>query len=160
MRREGLRRILLSCPTCCASHRLITIALSNTCLRMRSGRRNILCIRLAVAAKSARGVHALLKCCEATIRAAIIETAVNCAPRIVLGLGACSDADDTDANSQHEQQEPHTRLLGWPLSYKRLLSRFIPYPRAMKRAGSPNGHVPTQAKTGVQYLQIDIRKPR
>jgi hypothetical protein len=33
------------------------------------------------------------------------------APRIVLGLGACSNADDTDANSRHEQQEPHNRLL-------------------------------------------------
>jgi len=81
---------------------------------MRSGRGNILRIRLAVAAKPARGVHALLKCCEAAIRAAIVEAAVNCTPRIVLGLGGCSNADDTDTNSQHKQQEPHSRLLGWP----------------------------------------------
>src|SRR5262245_1232691 len=92
---------------------------------MRSGRRNILCIRLAVAAKSARGVHALLKCSEATIRAAIIDTAVTCTPRLVLRLGACSDADDTDANSQHEQQEPHSRLLGVAPSVINAYSRVL-----------------------------------
>src|SRR5262249_432644 len=97
---------------------------------MWSGRRNILCIRLAVAAKSARGGHALFKAYETAIRSAAGRSlAVKCAPRIVLGFGTCSNADDTDANSQHEQQEPHSRLLGWPLSYTSLLSRFIPYPR-------------------------------
>jgi len=88
-------------------------------------------IRLAVAAKSARGVHALLKCCEAAIRAAA-RIAVIRAPRIVLGFGACSNADDRDTNSQHEQQEPHSRLLGWPLSYKCPLFVFIPGPRGQR----------------------------
>src|SRR5215469_16070562 len=105
---------------------------------MWSGRRNILCIRLAVAAKSARGGHALFKAYETAIRSAAGRSlAVKRAPRIVLGFGTCSNADDTDANSQHEQQEPHSRLLGWPLSYKCLLSRFIPYPRAMRQGGLP-----------------------
>ena len=37
-------------------------------------------------------------------------------PGVILGLGTCSNADDTDENSQHEQQEPHSRLLvlRWP----------------------------------------------
>jgi hypothetical protein len=69
--------------------------------------------------------------------AVLAEADIVCSagPGIVLGFGACSNADDTDANSQHEQQEPHSRLLGWPLSYKCPLSRFIPYPCAMRRGG-------------------------
>jgi hypothetical protein len=101
---------------------------------MRSWRRLILCVRLAQTPEPARGFHALFKCCEPAICAARLTT-VNRTPGIVLGFGACSNADDTDANSQHEQQEPHSRLLGWPLSYKCPLSRFIPYPCAMRRGG-------------------------
>ena len=89
-------------------------------------------IRLAKAAEPPGGIHALFKGYEAAIRSAARLTAVKRAPRIVLGLGGCSNAHDTDTNSQHKQQEPHSRLLGWPLSYKCLLSRFIPYPRAMR----------------------------
>jgi len=80
--------------------------------RMRSGRGNILRIKVAKASHPSRGFHALFKGYETAIRAAAdCSTAVNRAPRIVLGLGACSNADDTDANSQHQQQEPHNRLL-------------------------------------------------
>src|SRR5215469_17377756 len=82
--------------------------------RMRSRRGHVLCIRLAVAAEPSRGFHALLKCCETAICAAAVKVTVISAPRIVLGLGACSNADDADTNSQHEQQEPHRRLLGLP----------------------------------------------
>ena len=90
-------------------------------------------IPLAVAAKSARGFHALFKGYETAIRAAAAHsTAVNRAPRIVLSFRACSNADNTDANSQHEQQEPHSRLLGWPLSYKCPLFVFIPGPRGQR----------------------------
>jgi len=94
---------------------------------MRPGWRLVLRIWLAITAEPARGVHALLECHKPAIRAAAAAAVVR-TPRIVLGFGACSNADDTDANSQHEQQEqePHSRLLGWPLSYKCLLSRFIP----------------------------------
>ena len=119
------------------SARSVRIAPLKPCRGMRPGWRHVLRIPLAVTAKSARGFHALLKCCEAAIRAAaVVAHTVVCAPRIVLGLGACSDTDDTDAKSQHEQQGPHGDLLGWPLSNKCLLSCFIPYPRAMKRARS------------------------
>jgi hypothetical protein len=49
-------------------------------------------IGLAQATHSPRGVHALLKCCEAAICAAVVEAAVNCTPRIVLGLSARAHA--------------------------------------------------------------------
>src|SRR6516165_7718006 len=101
--------------------------------RVRSRRRHVLRIRLVIAAEPSRGFHALLKARKAAVRPAATSSAVIVrAPRIILSLGARSNADDTDANSQHEQQEPHSRLVGWPLSYKCLLSRFIPYPRAMR----------------------------
>ena len=84
-------------------------------------------IWLAKAAEPPSGIHALFKGYETAIRAtAAHSTAVNRAPRIVLSFRACSNADNTDANSQHEQQEPHSRLLGWPLSYKCLSFVFIP----------------------------------
>ena len=98
---------------------------------MRPGRGNILRVRLAVAAKSARGIHALFKAYETAIRAAL-ATVVR-TPRIVLGLGACSNADDADANSQHEQQEPHSRLLV-PPNINAYLSALFPAP--IKRDGS------------------------
>jgi hypothetical protein len=85
---------------------------------MRSGRGLILRIEVAKASEPARGGHALFKGCETAIRAAAGRSlAVNRAPRIVLCLGACSNADDKDANSQHEQQEPHGSLplLGYSL---------------------------------------------
>jgi hypothetical protein len=65
-------------------------------------------IWLAEAAEPPGGIHALFKGYETAIRAAARLTAVKRAPRIVLGFGACSNADETDANSQHEQQEPHS----------------------------------------------------
>ena len=92
---------------------------------MRSGWRHVLRILVAKASEPERGGHALFKAYETTICAsADSPAAVNRAPRIVLGFGACSNADDTDANSQHEQQQPHSRLLGWPLSHKCLLLVF------------------------------------
>ena len=84
-------------------------------------------IWLAKAAEPPSSIHALFKGYETAIRAAAAHsTAVNRAPRIVLSFRACSNADNTDANSQHEQQEPHSRLLGWPLSFKCLSFVFIP----------------------------------
>jgi hypothetical protein len=78
---------------------------------MRSGRGLILRIPVAKASEPARRGHALFKGYETAIRAAAGPSpAVNRAPRIVLGLSACSDADDKDANSQHQQQEPHGSL--------------------------------------------------
>src|SRR5262249_35987641 len=70
----------------------------------------------------AHGVQTLLKCCEPAIctAATVPTTAIIGAPRIVLGLGACPNTNDTDADSQHEQQKPHSHLLGWPLKHKRL----------------------------------------
>jgi hypothetical protein len=69
---------------------------------MRPGWRLVLRIWLTKAAEPARGIHALLKCCKAAICAAARPTAVNRAPRIVLGFGVISNADDADANSQDE----------------------------------------------------------
>ena len=66
--------------------------------------------------------------------AADCSTAVNRAPRIV--LPPRRDADDTGANSQHEQQEPHSLLLEWPPSYKCLFFVFYSMlTREMRRAG-------------------------
>jgi hypothetical protein len=60
-------------------------------------------IWLAQAAEPAGGFHALFKAYETAIRAAAdCSAAVNRAPRVVLCLGACSNADDSDANSQNE----------------------------------------------------------
>src|SRR5215469_2615940 len=113
MRRNGLRRTSQSSGVNSEAARSIGIAPFNPRRRMWSGWRHILRIWLAEAPHSPRGFHALLKCCEATIRPAVVIAAVNRAPRIILGLGACFRTDHTDANSQHEQQEPHSRLLEW-----------------------------------------------
>jgi hypothetical protein len=87
---------------------------------MRSERGLILRIEVAKASEPARGGHALIKGCETAIRAAAGRSlAVDRAPRIVLCLGTISKADDTEANSQHEQQEPHSSLRvlahGWQM---------------------------------------------
>ena len=56
-------------------------------------------ISIAKATDPAHGVHALLKRCEPTIRtAAVVPATVIGTPRIVLGLGAISNADESDAN--------------------------------------------------------------
>src|SRR5215469_13083949 len=135
MRREGLPRTLLSCPTCCASHRLIRMAPSSTCLRMRSGWRHILRISLAIAAETPGRLHALFKAYETAIRAAATPATIVRAPGIVLGLGATANSQDTDTNSQDEQREPHGRLLMAPPinahrpgQYARLASSLHPLP--------------------------------
>src|SRR6516225_12136681 len=65
------------------------IAPLNPRRRMRSRRRHVLRIRLAIAAEPSRGYHALLKAREAAIcTAAIPSTVIQRAPRIVLSLGA------------------------------------------------------------------------
>src|SRR5262249_11616506 len=71
--------------------------------RMRSRRRLVLRIQLTIAAEPARGGHALFKACETAICPAAIRPAVvQRTPWIVLGFGACSNAKNSDANSQHE----------------------------------------------------------
>jgi hypothetical protein len=82
---------------------------------MWAGRGLVQVIALTESADPAHGVQTLLKGCETAIRAAAVPVAtVVCAPRIVLGLGAISNADDTDANSQDERQEFHGHLLVTP----------------------------------------------
>jgi hypothetical protein len=104
---------------------------------MRPWRRLILRIPLAKATDPAHRVQTLLKRCEPAIcTAAAMPTTIIRAPRIVLSFRACSNADNTDANSQHEQQESHSRLLGWPLSYKCPLFVFIPGPRGQRGEAS------------------------
>ena len=67
---------------------------------MRSGRGLTLRIEVAKTSEPARRGDALFKAYETAIRAAA-----------GLGLGACSNGDDLDANSRYEQQKPHSRLL-------------------------------------------------
>jgi hypothetical protein len=55
---------------------------------------------------------ALLKIREPAIHSAV--AAVLCTPWIILRFGRFFNADDADANSQHEQQELHGRLLVAP----------------------------------------------
>ena len=127
------------------SARSVRIAPLKPCRGMRPGWRHVLRIPLAVTAKSARGFHALLKCCEAAIRAAaVVAHTVVCAPRIVLGLGACSNADHTDANSQHEQQEPHGSLLGWPSAINPYSCILFPLRRVR-----PTWRSPTDSAFGI-----------
>jgi hypothetical protein len=104
---------------------------------MRSGRRLILRVAVAKASEPARRGHALFKGYETAIRAATgPSSAVNRAPRIVLGLSACSKANDIDANSEHEQQEPHGSLplLGFSLGIN-ACHFYLFQARAMRRGG-------------------------
>jgi len=83
----------------------IRIALSIPSWWVWSRRRLILCVGLAEAAQPARGVHALLKCCETAIcTAASPSTAVKGAPRIVLGL-SWSDVEHSCRrdNAEHKR---------------------------------------------------------
>jgi hypothetical protein len=96
---------------------------------MWSGRWLVQVIALTESADPAHGVQTLLKGREAAIRAATVTIAtVVCAPRVVLRFGAISNADDANANSQDEDQEPHGRLLVASCCYKCLGSCFIPSP--------------------------------
>ena len=92
-------------------------------IRVRSGWGHVLRVRLAETAEPARGFHALLKCCEAAIRAAATHsTAVNRAPRIVLSFGrsvehsCCSNNAERKQNQSH--QSPHIRGLLTSLTLK------------------------------------------
>jgi len=107
---------------------------------MRSGWRLVLCIDVAKAAEPASGGHALFKAYETAIRAAAFLAAIIRAPRIVLGFGACSNANDIDANSQYEQQELHGSLplLGSLSRYKCLPFVFIPGSRDEARRIAAN----------------------
>jgi hypothetical protein len=81
-------------------------------------------VRLAQVAHSPRGVHALLKCCEAAICAAIVETAVNCTPRIVLGFGPRADAEqgDTKKHGCHSRAGYRKRRLETASTVARLIA--------------------------------------
>jgi hypothetical protein len=85
----------------------IWIAPSQPLRWMRPGWRLVLRISLAKAAEPAGGIHALLKCCKAAICAAARPTAVNRAPRIVLGLGSRHYPGSQDENCQHKNQDFH-----------------------------------------------------
>jgi hypothetical protein len=92
-----------------------------------------LCIPLAKAADLAHGVETLLKRCEPAIcTAAAMPITVVRAPRIVLSLGMRSNADETDANSQYEQQEPHSGLLGWPSAINGIAANFAKLPELLR----------------------------
>jgi len=56
--------------------------------------------------------QALLKCREAAFLGAAKSSAILRAPRIISSFDSCPNANDADANSQREQQEPHGRLPG------------------------------------------------
>jgi hypothetical protein len=102
--------------------RSIVIVLSQSRGWMRAGRRPV-----ADPTISAVGGLALLKSCEPAIPNTV---PIQGAPRIVLSLGGFSNADNTDANAQHKQQEPHARLLVTPAinAYARVLLPVVPGP--------------------------------
>jgi hypothetical protein len=105
---------------------LIRVAPLDSIQRMWSGRWLVQVIALTKSADPAHGVQALLKGCEAAIRAAAVPVAtVVCAPGIILRLGTISNADDADAHSQGKQQEPHSRL-PVPLATRCARLSFIP----------------------------------
>jgi hypothetical protein len=90
---------------------LIGIVPLNSSRRVRAGRRLICIISNAETADTPDSGQALLKSDEATIHGTIWSPRIFRTPGIVLGLSAISDAEDTDANCKHEQQEPDRRLL-------------------------------------------------
>jgi hypothetical protein len=69
-------------------------------------------IRLAEAAEPARGFHALLKRCEAAVRAAATHrtTAVVRAPRIVLGFAWSVQRSCCNDNTYRKQEQFHPQL--------------------------------------------------
>lgn len=77
---------------------------------MRSGGRLICIISNTETADTPDSGQALLKTDEATIDRTVWGPRIFRTPGIVLGLGAISEADDTDAR-QNQQQEPHRGLL-------------------------------------------------
>jgi hypothetical protein len=80
--------------------------------RMWPGRGLVHRVAHAEAANATDSRQTLVKTDKTAIhRTSIAATAILCAPRIVLGLGAISSTDDTDAYSQRKQQVPHGRLL-------------------------------------------------
>jgi hypothetical protein len=81
-----------------ATARLVWMPPIDPAQRMRSRRRHVLRVGLAIAAETARGFHALFERHKPAILAAN-PVVVNRAPRIILGFGAISRSDDTDANS-------------------------------------------------------------
>ena len=76
----------------------------------RSGPRLISRIEPAESVDSARGSRALFECCEAAVcNAANHSIAINCAPRMVLGVGGRANSNDADTNNpEHELREPHS----------------------------------------------------
>ena len=75
---------------------------------MRSGRGLILRIRLAKAAYPTHSGLTLLNCRKAAIRgAAIVATAVNRAPRIVLGFGWSIEHSRRSDDTEYKQDKFH-----------------------------------------------------
>ena len=82
------------------AHASIRVSPLEPAQRMWSWRWLVLRIAVAEPANPAHGVETLLKGCETAVRAAAVSAvAVVRAPRIILGFGAISRSDDTDANS-------------------------------------------------------------
>jgi hypothetical protein len=81
----------------------------------------------------------LLKTCKPAILGAG-AVAILRAPWIILGFGAISKANDSGANSQREQREPHGSLMASPrvtLSYKVRLLKLTHY--ATRSDGNSEG---------------------
>ena len=127
-------------------------------VRMRSGRRHVLRIRLAVATEPTRGFQALFKRCEAAVCATF--PAVIRAPRIVLGFGwsvehsCCSNNAERKQNQSH--QSPHISRVADGLTLKTSASRnldlsqnrSIVWPLAASRRRSPSRTVSNGRKLG------------
>jgi hypothetical protein len=104
---EGSRRIS---PKAAGAWRLIRISPLPS-VRMWSGRRHVLPVRLAKATEPARGFHALFKCCETAVCTAVAcPIAINCAPRIVLGVTRTVEHSHCREDTEHKQNKSHRSL--------------------------------------------------
>ena len=66
-----------------------------------------------------------------------------------------SNADETDANSQYEQQEPHSGLLGWPSAINGIAANFAKLPELLRQAGCGSFFVQL---TGAMYWSDEKKK--
>jgi hypothetical protein len=126
---------------------------------MGSGWRHVLRIWLAQAAEPACRRHALIERHKSTICATTGRAAaVNGAPWIVLRLSAISNADETDANSHDEKQEPHGRLLE-PLGTDTYARALFPVPRGDKPLAATVGWLRGQVDQVFKLISTGLARP-
>jgi hypothetical protein len=118
---------------------------------MRSGRRLIHIVADTEPANSADRIQTLLKSYKAAVRGRTGSPSILCAPRIILRLGGCFNAEESYQRRDDGQQMSHERGF-YKLAVLKMPGRFGELGRASARDGGTSGTGPNHDKGGASIM--------